>query len=394
MAATYKVETATATALGDLLDAGDSAMVTLEAGATRLVAHRAVVAARSSVFSAMLHDDTPEAGTGHVSIPNMEGPVLRQLVAYMYTLQIPQLPSMVSQLLAVADSYGVSKLKTECEQQLAAQLSVENAAATAVLAVRWSCPSLTAATLAFIKAHNFQVMATQGWADAMRTAPEDLIEVSCLLADSPTETSLPATVENRPTPTTAPHTDHSGTPVAAVSPTTTRHPTPHDDVTISHIWSLSGEDKGRRLIQAAQEGALEEVRALLAAGADVGARDGDKRTALHRAAWEGHVDVARSLVQAGAEVNARNIRQNMPLHSAAARGHTAMVQLLVAASADLNARGMGECTPLHFAADRGHPGAAAVLVDAGAEIWATNNWGYTPLELAQRNYDLLVDLLS
>ncbi|XP_049769401.1 speckle-type POZ protein homolog [Schistocerca cancellata] len=174
--------------LGALLDAGDDAMVILEAGDTRLVVHRAVLADRSPVFAAMFAHDTLEACTGVVRIADISGPVLRELVSYLYTLRVPQLPGTAPQLLTAADKYGASGLKAECERQVAAQLTVETAAAAATLAVRHSCSDLRRAAIEFIKARTHEVMATQGWADAMRKQPEDLIEVSRLLYDPPPKT--------------------------------------------------------------------------------------------------------------------------------------------------------------------------------------------------------------
>ncbi|XP_046984185.1 speckle-type POZ protein-like isoform X2 [Schistocerca americana] len=320
MAAVKEVQQTICVGLGALLDAGEAAVVTLVAGETRLAAHRAVLAARSPVFQAMFQHDTLEASSGQVSIADVEGPVLRELLGYLYTLQAPQLPGMAPQLLAAADKYGVSALKSICEQQVAAQLTVENAAAAAVLAVRHSCPDLTAAAVAFIKARNIQVMATEGWADAMRNCVEDVIVVTKLLADAP------------PGPRT-----------------------------------LSRKERGSRLIQAAKQGAVGEMQALLAAGADVGARGSEGTTALHWAAVEGRVEAVRCLLEGGAEVDARSNSQNTPLHTATRYGHAAVVRLLVAASADLNARNEDGQTPLHRAAAYGHPEVVAVLLEAGAD---------------------------
>ncbi|XP_049797013.1 CARD- and ANK-domain containing inflammasome adapter protein-like [Schistocerca nitens] len=235
---------------------------------------------------------------------------------------------------------------------VAAQLQVETAAAAAVLAVRHSCPSLTAAAVHFIRAHDYKVMATQGWADAMRSCPEHLIEVSRLLGEPPAEPR-----------------------------------------------SLSQQERGRRLIEAARQGAAEQLRELLAAGADVGAREegwGDGRTALHWAAAGGHVAAASCLVGAGAEVDSRSSReQSTPLHWAADNGHAGVVRLLVGASADPNARdGQGQ-TPLHRAAEEGHAEAAAELLLAGADRGARDEHGSTPLDLA-REYEeqQLVDMLT
>ncbi|XP_049772716.1 protein roadkill-like [Schistocerca cancellata] len=245
--------------LGDLLDAGDDAVVILEAGDTRLLAHRAVLADRSPVFAAMFAHDTLEASSGAVSIPDVGGPVLRQLVSYLYTLRAPQRPGAAPQLLAAADKYGVSRLKAECERQVAAQLTVETAAAAAVLAVRHSCSDLRRAAIEFIKTCPFEVMATQGWADAMRKQPEDLIEVSRLLYDPPPKRR-----------------------------------------------SLSAEERARRLLQAAEGGAVGQLRALIAAGADLEARGGQWGwTALHWAASNDHAEVAAALLAAGADRGAK-----------------------------------------------------------------------------------------
>ncbi|XP_049769744.1 ankyrin-3-like isoform X3 [Schistocerca cancellata] len=343
-----EVEGSTAADLATLLDAGDGAVVTLVAGDTRLVAHRAVLAARSPVFQEMFQHDTLEASGGRVVIPDVEGPVLRHLLSYMYTLQAPQLPSVAPQVLAAADSYGLPHLKAAFEQQVAAQLSVENAVATALLALRHSCPVLKQAAVTFIKAHTLQVVMTQGWADATVSHPHYVVELTRLIAEPPAQTRI-----------------------------------------------LSQEERGRWLIQAAEEGAVEKLQALLAAGADVGARDGDRNTALHWAVAEGHVGAARCLVEAGADVAATNNEKNTPLHTAAYRGREAMVQLLVAFFADPNARNGVGWTPLHRAAFYGKEEAAAALLEAGSDRWARDDSGAVPRHLARQNkHQQLVELLT
>ncbi|XP_049769398.1 uncharacterized protein LOC126108205 [Schistocerca cancellata] len=358
--------------LGALLDAGDDAMVILEAGDTRLVVHRAVLADRSPVFAAMFAHDTLEACTGVVRIADIGGPVLRELVSYLYTLRPPQLPGMAPQLLTAADKYGASGLKAECERQVAAQLTVETAAAAATLAVRHSCSDLRRAAIEFIKTCPFEVMATQGWADAMRKQPEDLIEVSRLLYDPPPQTSAPVVTEPRTTTTSTTTTTRTATTTTATAtsasaprqtPAAARPTTPPpDEATVSQMRSLSEEERGRRLIEAAEEGAVEEVRALLAAGADVGARGGGGLTALHQAAE---------------------------------RGDAAVVRLLLSAASDPNARDQWGWTPLHLAAYCGHAEAAAALLQAGADRGAADEDGWTPLDYATwRHHQQLVEMLT
>ncbi|XP_046983144.1 ankyrin repeat domain-containing protein 54-like [Schistocerca americana] len=129
------------------------------------------------------------------------------------------------------------------------------------------------------------------------------------------------------------------------------------------VWSLSEAERGRRLREAAEVGAVEEVRALLAAGADVVARgEVGGLTALH---W------------------------------AALNGHAAVVRLLLSAASDPNARTQGGRTPLHFAALNGHTEAAAALLQAGADRGATDKDGDTPLDIArEENHQQLVQMLT
>ncbi|XP_049794690.1 speckle-type POZ protein-like [Schistocerca nitens] len=171
--------------LSALLDAGDGAVVTLVAGRTRLAAHRAVLAARSPVLAALL---SRGGGAGEVEVGDVAGPLLRQLLAALYTLRAPRQPGAALQLLEAADRFGVPELVADCERLAAAQLRVETAAAAAVLAVTRRYAGLARAAVAFLRAHVSRVVGTRGWADAVRTQPDALIEVIRLLADPPAGT--------------------------------------------------------------------------------------------------------------------------------------------------------------------------------------------------------------
>ncbi|XP_049769527.1 ankyrin repeat domain-containing protein 65-like [Schistocerca cancellata] len=427
MSAAAEVQRMAAVDLGALLDAGEGAVVTLVAGGTRLAAHRAVLAARSPVFRAMFQHDTLEASCGEVRMADVEGPVLRHLLSYVYTLQAPQLTGTAPELLAAADRYGLSALKAACEQQVLAQLEVETAAAAAVLAVRHSCPSLTAAAIHFIRSQTHKVMVTQGWADAVLQYPKDIVEVSRLLGEPPAEPSrrqavggvarggrlqtaqpaLAALCPGRGTvcpSSRAPSPLHSAVPATQSGHTAWRRSLPAQRLPRPEkhdiAESLSQEERGRRLIEAAKQGAAEQLSELLAAGADVGARVvglwGSTWTALHLAALGGHVAAASCLVGAGAEVDARtSLEQRTPLHWAAMWGHAGVVRLLVGASADPNARDRWGRTPLHRAAERGEAEAAAELLLSGADRGARDEDGRTPLDLArQRGKQQLVDMLT
>ncbi len=151
------------------------------------------------------------------------------------------------------------------------------------------------------------------------------------------------------------------------------------------------------VIAAARAGDVAAVRALLADGADVDARQGDGATALHWAAHRSDLPLAEVLLDAGADVDAANALDATPLWLASMNGDTRLVARLLAAGADPNVSlKMGE-TPLMSAARSGDAGAVRLLLAAGADLDAAERErGQTALmwAAAQRHADVVGVLVS
>ena len=134
---------------------------------------------------------------------------------------------------------------------------------------------------------------------------------------------------------------------------------------------------------AARYGHASVASVLIAAGADVDAKNRTGGTPLHMAAYYGGSDrasVISVLIGAGADVNAKNNDGGgTPLHDAASRGHAPVVSILIAAGADVNAKNNVGKTPLHQAADRKRATIIAILLATGADVNARDNNGETPL---------------
>ena len=185
---------------------------------------------------------------------------------------------------------------------------------------------------------------------------------------------------------------------------------------------------------AAHTGQVDEVNRLIAAGADVNARDGSGRTPAHVAAFASHDDVVTALAKGGADMNALENRVydvltiaavandpelvslamelgNKPdlitsvydgtaLIAAAHLGHHDVVARLVAGGAPLDHVNNLAWTALIEAVVLGdggpnHVKTVAILVEAGADKTIGDRDGVTPLQHAKaRGYTAMIELLQ
>jgi ankyrin repeat protein len=167
-----------------------------------------------------------------------------------------------------------------------------------------------------------------------------------------------------------------GTPAPASTPTATPSPTASPPATLSAPPSSSA----RALIEAAERGDLPAVRAQIAGGADVDARDGAGRTALFLAAQRGHLEITRALLTAGADVNIADHAADTPYYAAALARHAELTGVLLDAGANrVGTRAYGG-TPLIAISERGWVDVArAILARPDIPVDHVNNLGWTAL---------------
>jgi ankyrin repeat protein len=132
------------------------------------------------------------------------------------------------------------------------------------------------------------------------------------------------------------------------------------------------------LVDAAMNGDVKAVRALLRQTVDVNASQPDGMTALHWAVHRNDGETARLLLEAGADFRVTNRTGARPLYLAAINGSAELIKLLLDAGEDPNAvlTSEGE-TVLMLTAYTGNPEAVAVLLDRGADINARQFRGQT-----------------
>ncbi|CAL8094783.1 unnamed protein product [Calicophoron daubneyi] len=161
-------------------------------------------------------------------------------------------------------------------------------------------------------------------------------------------------------------------------------PLPHNDPrlfsNVSHAFSLV--DLGKRLLDAAKNGDVEEVKNLMNNGAPF-TTDWLGISPLHFAAMNGHLSSCEALLRAGISRDARTKVDRTPLHLAAQEGHADIVELLLRNGADLDAKDMLRMTALHWAAERGHTPVVQMLMRFGADAHVQNKFEMTPLDIAE-----------
>ncbi|KAF6097361.1 speckle type BTB/POZ protein [Phyllostomus discolor] len=147
-------------------------------------AHKAILAARSPVFSAMFEHEMEESKKNRVEINDVEPEVFKEMMCFIYTGKAPNLDKMADDLLAAADKYALERLKVMCEDALCSNLSVENAAEILILADLHSADQLKTQAVDFINYHASDVLETSGWKSMVVSHPHLVAEAYRSLASA------------------------------------------------------------------------------------------------------------------------------------------------------------------------------------------------------------------
>lgn len=91
-----------------------------------LSAHRAILAARSSVFEAMLTRDMVERRTNEIEINDLEFEVVKEMVSYIYTGFVNNMADYAVDLLFAADKYDLRSLGDLCVKYLIGHVNEKN----------------------------------------------------------------------------------------------------------------------------------------------------------------------------------------------------------------------------------------------------------------------------
>ena len=167
-----------------------------------------------------------------------------------------------------------------------------------------------------------------------------------------------------------------------------------------YVEPTAGEGGMTELQHAAYRGDIDGVVAAMRGRPDLNAADQSGWTALHWLVDMGMVDGERErildvLVAAGADVDARDLEGSTPLMIACRAGNPDLVRRLVDAGAAVNARDHNGRTALMEAACYGEPQTVNLLLASGADRSARTSDGKTAMELARmQGWDEVVAIFS
>ncbi|MFD2115107.1 ankyrin repeat domain-containing protein [Paenibacillus yanchengensis] len=143
---------------------------------------------------------------------------------------------------------------------------------------------------------------------------------------------------------------------------------------------VSNDMKNATLLQAAEQGNVEQITKLLEDGANINTVDGRGRTAAMIAVHTNQLELFELLIEKGADINIRDQRSDNPLLYAGAEGLLDFVKVAVAAGADTTITNRFGGTALIPAADRGHVEVVEELLKTSdVDIDHINNLGWTAL---------------
>ncbi|OMO85429.1 BTB/POZ-like protein [Corchorus olitorius] len=176
---------------GRLLESGKGADVKFEVDGETFEAHKLVLAARSPVFRAQLFGPLKDRNTQCIKVEDMEAPVFKALLHFIYWDALPDLEELVGStskwastlvaqhLLAAADRYAIERLRLLCESKLCEGVAINTIATTLALAEQHNCLHLKAVCLKFVALpENLKaVMQTEGFEYLKESCPSVLTEL-------------------------------------------------------------------------------------------------------------------------------------------------------------------------------------------------------------------------
>ncbi|KAK4477991.1 hypothetical protein RD792_017256 [Penstemon davidsonii] len=168
-----------------LLESREGSDVSFEVEGETFYAHKLILSTRSPVFKAQFFGPLKEENTRGIKIEEMQAPVFKALLNYIYGDVMPVRDSkcvdivMTHHLLVVADRYGIQTLRSLCESILCENIAIDTVGSTLAFAEQHGFFQLKSRCLEFIGLpENLEaVMQTDGFKNLKESCPTFMDEL-------------------------------------------------------------------------------------------------------------------------------------------------------------------------------------------------------------------------
>ena len=168
---------------GELLKMGDHADALLMCNGGNIPAHKAILAARSKVFSDMLRDNSEENKNGIINLTTTEKSVMEICLDFIYKGKILNLPvEKAPNLYVLGNVLKIPSLTRKCAELLITNLCEDNYVSFFILADKYDDSYLKSGLIHFISDH-IKLLKSENWMkfskEYMKTANE--VYQKCIL---------------------------------------------------------------------------------------------------------------------------------------------------------------------------------------------------------------------
>ncbi|XP_058794192.1 speckle-type POZ protein-like isoform X2 [Phymastichus coffea] len=137
--------------------------------------HKAILAARSSVFASILDRITSFGSPSIVEVTDIKKDTFDEILHFIYTATINE-ANVTNDLLAAAERFDLVELKNRCEILLSDSLKIDNVIASLVTADRYKATYLKNKSIGYIMSKIKDVIETPAYKELASSNPELIIE--------------------------------------------------------------------------------------------------------------------------------------------------------------------------------------------------------------------------
>ena len=151
-----------------------------EGGVEEFKCHKAILAARSTVFDAMFSHDMKENRDNEVVIKDMGAETFRDMASFIYCGRIDledYSETIAANLLVAGEKYDLEQLKEKCEDHISECLSVTNVLDMLVLADLHRAATLRSTALEFFCENRKEILAQEGWREKVKMYPDLMADI-------------------------------------------------------------------------------------------------------------------------------------------------------------------------------------------------------------------------